>query len=93
MAPDDSEWALLLQIKKSKSEYRYMQDSGLVCLPSERALNDYRLYKPIVSGADKHYILNIPREFREQDVPILIDEIKSQQGLLTVHPQVSYVDM
>ena len=85
-------WALLPH-NTSKSAYKYMQDSELVCLPSERTLSDYRGYKPPISGVDKQYILNIASEFGKQDVPILIDEIKSQQGLLTVHPQVSYVDM
>ena len=58
-----------------------MQDSALLCLPSERTTSDYRWYKPLVSGVEMHYILNIASKFGKQDVPILIDEIKTSAGL------------
>ena len=54
-----------------------MQYSGLVCLPPERKLSDYRTpIKPPVSDVDKQYILDIASKFGKQDVSIIVDEIK-----------------
>ena len=73
-------WALLLH-KKSKSAYRYIRDSALVCLPSERTLSDYRCYKPLSTGVDTPYIFEVAEKFGKQDVTILIDEMKVSAGL------------
>ena len=73
-------WALLLH-KKSKSAYRYIRDSALVCLPSEGTLSDYRCYKPLSSGVDTPCIFEVAEKFGQQDVTILIDEMKVSAGL------------
>ena len=69
---------------KWKPVYIYMQHSGLVRLPSERPLSDYRCNKPLVSGVDKQCIWDIAGKFRKQDVSILVDVIKISAGLTTV---------
>lgn len=74
-------WCLIMH-QKSKSLYRYMRESGFVCLPSERTLSDYRCYRDINSGVDPIYIHECSKKFGKQDVAILIDEMKIQEGLV-----------
>ena len=73
-------WALLVH-KKGKSAYRYIREAGLMCLPCERTLADYRCYNPLVSGVDNNVIKTIIKQYGEQDVFILIDEMSIQSGL------------
>ena len=73
-------WALLLH-KKSKSAYRYIRISALVCLPSERIFSDYQCYKPLSSGVETPYIFEVAEKIGKQDVTILIDEVKVSAGL------------
>ena len=74
-------WCLLVH-RKSKAAYKYIRESGLFALPSERTLNDYRSYKPVVSGVDKAYILDLVKQHGAQDVAVLIDEMKISEGLV-----------
>ena len=74
-------WCLIMH-KKSSTLYRYMRESGFICLPSERTLSDYRAYKPTNSGVDSLYILECADKFGAQDVAVLIDEMKVREGLV-----------
>ena len=74
-------WCLIMH-KKSKTLYRYMRQSEFVCLPSERTLSDYRCYRDVNSGVDQLHILDCLEKYGEQDVSILIDEMKVQEGLV-----------
>lgn len=79
--PSIIRWCLLLH-KKSKSAYRYVGESGMMVLPSERTLTDYRSYKPIVSGVDVDQILSLSKTHKGEDVGVLIDEMKISEGLV-----------
>lgn len=74
-------WSLLMH-KKSKSAYRYARESGMIQLPSERILTEYRCYRPLISGVDNPTILDLKEKHDSQDVSVLVDEMKIASGLV-----------
>ena len=74
-------WCLILH-KKSSSAYKYIRESGMICLPSERTLCDYRSFKNVVSGVDTEEILNLAKSHPSSDFSLLIDEMNIKEGLV-----------
>ena len=48
------------------SGYKYIRESGMLCLLSKRTLCDYRSYKDFVPGVDIEYIMRFPVQYHYQ---------------------------
>lgn len=74
-------WALTVHAK-SAAAYSMMRDSGLVVLPSERTLDNYKHYREYNAGVDYDIIEQHSKSHSNQDFSLLMDEMRIKQGLV-----------
>ena len=68
-------WALSIQAKSS-STYLMMCESGMLCLPSDRTLNDFKSCRPFVAGIDYDLITQHASTYANTDYTLMLDERK-----------------
>ena len=68
--------------QKSPLAYKYLCKSNLVKLPCERSLRDYCTFLSVVNGIDKEEIMESIEHHGDQDVAVLIDDMKIKDGLV-----------
>lgn len=74
-------WALTVQAKSS-STYNLMRDSGMVCLPSDRTLSDFKHCRPLEAGVDHYAIQQTAKTHPNADFTLMLDEMKIKNGLV-----------
>ena len=62
-----------------------MLESGLLCLSSDRTLNDFKSCRPFVAGIDYDLITQHASTYANTDYTLMLDEMKIKQGLVTSH--------
>ena len=73
-------WALTINAKSS-STYRLMRDSGMICMPSERTLNDFKHCRALEAGIDYKLMKDYSESHPQMDFTLMVDEMKLKQGL------------
>lgn len=81
-------WCLYLH-HKSSGAYKTLRESGILKLPSERTLRDYRHFAPAKAGFSKSYdqqLLDLVKAKPSKDlakyIVILVDEMYVKEGLV-----------
>lgn len=59
-----------------------MRGSGMICLPSDRTLNEFKHCRPLEAGVDRYLIHETSKSHPNTDFTLMTDEMKIKNGLV-----------